>query len=277
MVKVLVLGLGIVGKAIYDIIFESSKYEVYGYDINPKVSINKLDEIPRSIDILHICYPCFNKSDFIKTTVDYVSRFKPNLVIIHSTIPPGTTEEIYMLTNVDIVHSPVRGIHRKMKEHLRFWIKWIGAINENAAKKAKEHLESLGFKVKVVLNPRITELAKILETTYRALLITFWHEVHRMCKYFNVDLIKIAEFIGEVHEVLKDRPIYWPDVIGGHCLIPNTKLLLSEYRSKLLEYILESNEKRIQEIQDDKIRKEVEELKNFVIKNFLNKEYFGLS
>ena len=95
-------------------------------------------------------------------------------------------------------------------------------------------------------------------------------------KFIECVSIKIAEFIGEVHEVLKDRPIYWPDVIGGHCLIPNTKLLLSEYRSKLLEYILESNEKRIEELKNEELRKEVEKLKDFVIKNFLNKEYFGL-
>jgi hypothetical protein len=44
-------------------------------------------------------------------------------------------------------------------------------------------------------------------------------------KRFNATLNEISEFIAEVHEVLDDRPILYPDYIGGHCLIPNTRLL----------------------------------------------------
>ncbi len=272
--RVLVLGLGEVGKPIYDIIVESSKYEVYGFDIDEKKTIHKFNEIPVPEDVLHVCYPCSSKSGFITITTNYINYFKPSLVIIHSTIPPGTTEEIYYKCGIAVVHSPVRGIRVKMKDHLRFWTKWIGAPNEEIASKAKNHLESLGFKVKIVLNPRVTELAKLLETIYRALMITFWQEIHRMCKHFNVDILSIAEFIGEVHEVLRDRPVYYPDVIGGHCLIPNTKLLLNEYKSEVLEYIVKSNEKRVKEIEDEDVRKDVEKMREFARK-FMNREYFS--
>jgi hypothetical protein len=31
----------------------------------------------------------------------------------------------------------------------------------------------------------------------------------------------IAEFIAEVREVLGEKPVFYPDYIGSHCLIPN--------------------------------------------------------
>jgi hypothetical protein len=58
-----------------------------------------------------------------------------------------------------------------------------------------------------------------------------------------------------------DRPIMFPDVIGRHCVIPNVELLSETYDSKLLRLILESNEKRKEEIKDKEIREEVEKVK----------------
>jgi len=50
----------------------------------------------------------------------------------------------------------------------------------------------------------------------------------------------------------------FPDVIGGHCLIPNTELLLKSYDSEFLRLILKSNEKQKMEIEDESVRREVE-------------------
>jgi hypothetical protein len=49
----------------------------------------------------------------------------------------------------------------------------------------------------------------------------------------------------------------FPGVIGGHCLIPNTELLLKAYDSEFLRLILESNEKRKEEIKDKSTQKEI--------------------
>jgi hypothetical protein len=49
-------------------------------------------------------------------------------------------------------------------------------------------------------------------------------------------------------------------VIGGHCLIPNTQLLLECYDSEFLRLILKSNEKRKEEIKDKIIKAEAEKV-----------------
>jgi hypothetical protein len=52
----------------------------------------------------------------------------------------------------------------------------------------------------------------------------------------------------------------FPGFIGGHCLIPNTELLLNVYDSEFLRLILKSNEKRKEEIKDKSVQKEVEKV-----------------
>lgn len=53
----------------------------------------------------------------------------------------------------------------------------------------------------------------------------------------------------------------FPGPIGGHCLIPNLKLLLENYDSKLVHLALESNQKRIEEMEDPNIALEVEKIR----------------
>ncbi|MEM4885583.1 MAG: GDP-mannose dehydrogenase, partial [Thermofilum sp.] len=103
------------------------------------------------------------------------------------------------------------------------------------------------------------------ETVYRAVMIASWQELHRVAREKGASLKVIAEFIGEVHEVLKDRPVYYPDFIGGHCLIPNTEILRAVHPSKLFDFVVESNEKRKLELKDPKVREEVEELKKYFL------------
>ena len=262
MKRVLVLGLGWVGRALYEIIIECKRFKVYGYDVDASRTVHRLSEIPRPINVLHICYPYRGKDDFIESTVNYIRMFSPDIVIVNSTVVPGTIFEVYRRTGVDIVHVPVRGVHKRMKCHLRFWTLFVGPINVRASLKAKEYLESLGFRVKIVKSPLETELAKLFETVYRALMITFWQEMHRVAKKFGADISVIAEFIADTHRVLGDRPIYYPDVIKGSCLIPNTILLKECYpESKFLEAILESNKLREKEVKDPEIKKDIGKVK----------------
>jgi len=104
-------------------------------------------------------------------------------------------------------------------------------------------------------------------------MIAAWQEIRRISKKFNVKVESIAEFIAEVHQVLKDRPVYFPGYIGGHCLIPNTEILNSISPSKLFEFVLESSKTRKQELEDEATREEVEKLKKIFLE-LTNKEYY---
>jgi UDP-N-acetyl-D-mannosaminuronate dehydrogenase len=272
--RVLVVGLGEVGRPLFELLRESGMFEVYGFDLDAEKmrSVGQSEDVlPPAVDVMHVCIPCFDKEDFMKSVVGYVGRFKPKLVIINSTVAPGTTAEIHRRVNGSclVAHSPVRGVHKGvdyMKWELKRWTKYVGGVNEEAAEKAKKHFEKLGLKTKVLKGCIETELAKLFETTYRAWMIACFQEMHRISRHFGADFDDIVDFIEDTHRARMDRPVMFPGVIGGHCLIPNTELLLKVYDSELLPLILKSNEKRKKEIADEKIKAEVEKVKERVEK-----------
>ncbi|MEM3161581.1 MAG: GDP-mannose dehydrogenase [Candidatus Bathyarchaeia archaeon] len=266
--KVLVIGLGEVGRPIFELLKESEKFEVYGYDLDPSKmrEIGQSSALPGEIDVMHICIPCSDKDEFVNNVVSCVERFKPKLVIINSTIAPGTTMTVYKRVNGSclVAHSPVRGVHKSlehMKWELKRWTKYIGGVSAESAEAARKHFEKLGLKTKVLKGCLETELAKLFETTYRAWMIACFQEMHRISRHFGAEFEDVVDFIEDTHRVRLDRPIMFPGVIGGHCLIPNVELLLRNYESDFLKLILKSNEKRKEEIKDEFVRCEVEQIK----------------
>jgi UDP-N-acetyl-D-mannosaminuronate dehydrogenase len=266
--KVLVVGLGEVGLPLYKLLRECGKFLVYGSDID-ETRMGSIEQkgVTDEVDVMHICIPCFNQDEFANVVVGYAKRFKPKLLIINSTVPPGTTEKIHGGCGCLVAHSPVRGVHKSlehMKWELKRWTKYVGGANAEAGKAACKHFKKAGFKTKVLKGCAETELAKLFETTYRAWMIACFQEMHRISKHFEADFNDVVDFLEDTHRVRFDRPVMFPDMIGGHCLIPNTELLLNNYDSKFLRLILESNEKRKKEIKDEDIKSEVEKVRKRV-------------
>ncbi|MEM2318193.1 MAG: NAD(P)-binding domain-containing protein [Candidatus Bathyarchaeia archaeon] len=272
--KVLVIGLGEVGRPLFELLKESGKFEVYGFDVDEnkmRDTGQSFEALPETVDIMHVCIPCTSRENFTKTVMDYAERFKPKLIIVNSTVAPGTTVEVHRRLNKTclVAHSPVRGVHKSlehMKWELKRWTKYIGGVNQEAAQQAKKHFEEIGLKTKILKSSLETELAKLFETTYRAWMIVCFQEMHRVSRHFNADFSEIVDFIEDTHRVRLDRPVMFPGVIGGRCLIQNTELLLKSYDSKLLRFILESNEKSAVEIKDINIKREVEKIRRRVEK-----------
>jgi len=265
---VLVVGLGEIGRSLFELLTESGKFEVYGWDVDrKKMQDIQQGDLPKKVGTLHVCYRCSIQEEFVNTTADYVRRFMPELTIINSTVPPGTTEKIYRLSGGHVVHSPVRGMHETregMKKYLLLLMKYIGGVDEKSAELARRHFEKLGLKTKVLRGPVETELAKLFETTYRAWMIACFQEMHRISRRLGADFDQVTDFLEDDHRVRFDRPIHFPGVIGGHCLIPNAELLLESYDSEFIRLILRSNDKRKEEIKDPDIVEEVDKIEERV-------------
>jgi len=263
--NVLVVGLGEVGQAIFHILKESEHFVVYGLDVDES-KMRKMGQtpLPSAVDVMHVCIPCANQEEFVNIVIDYVKRFKPRLVIIDSTVPPGTTKGIEEGCNCLVADSPFRGVHESpehMEWELKRWTKYVGGATIEAGKAADKHFRTAGLKTKVLKSCIETELAKLFETTYRAWMICCFQEMHRISRRFRADFDEVVDFLADTHRARLDRPVMFPGMIGRHCLIPNVKLLLDRYDSKLLSLILESNEKRMKEIKDRRIRTEVEKVR----------------
>ena len=283
---VLILGVGEIGHTLFALFSDAKEsFDVYGLDTD-QVKMKQLGQerknIPKKIDTLQVCLPCGNQEKFVDIITGYVEEFKPKLVIINSTVPPGTTLEIAKRCKCLVAHSPSRGVHESAQHmiwEMKRWPKYVGGANLAASKATITHFKKLGLKVKALKSCRETELAKLFETTYRAWMIACFQEMHRISMSFGADFDQTVDFLEDTHRVRFDRPVMFPDVIGGHCLIPNTELLLKSYNSDFLRLILESNEKRKEEIKDPKVAAEVKKVtkRAVALQNELTRENEELS
>jgi len=239
--KIGILGYGEVGQAI-------AKF----YKKPLIKDLNRNDGL-KGVEILHICIP-YNKN-FVEIVSKEVKQIKPKLVIIHSTIAPGTTKKIISKTgNKMIVHSPVRGIHPHLYKGIKTFVKFIGAENKRAGEMAKKHLSSLGIKTEVFYPAKTTELGKLFDTTYYGLCIAWHGEMKRICDREKVDFEKVAtafnQTYNEGYKKLKMahvvRPVLKPPqkFIGGHCIIPNTEILKKNYKSLAFDLVLKYKKKK---------------------------------
>jgi UDP-glucose 6-dehydrogenase len=245
--KVLIVGYGELGKPLFEIV-RGVYPEVDWLDV-----VNK--DLDMNPDIIHIAFPEQTRADFVSSSVQYIERFSPELVLIESTVTPGITLQIHrnLRNEVLLCHSPVRGnIAEGMKKGLLQYTKFIGPVSPEAGTKASEYYESLGLRTYVCSSPIETELGKLFETTYRGLMMSWFQETHRICRHFEAQYGQVVDFIGSTErEGKQTRPVFHPGLIGGHCIIPNAEKLLSVYYSKLAEALLESNRRRQQELSQE--------------------------
>jgi len=263
---VLVVGLGEIGRTLFELLKEKDSFTVYGLDLDEtkmRAAGQDNSKLPTEVDTMHVCLPCKNQDVFVATVASYAKHFKPKLLIINSTVLPGTTKKVQQSCKCLVAHSPARGVHKSpehMKWELKRWTKYVGGADTKAAEAARKHFEKMGLKVKTLKSCAETELAKLFETTYRAWMIACFQEMHRISRNFGAEFDDVVDFLEDTHRVRLDRPIMFPGFIGGHCLIPNTELLLQSYDSEFLRLILESNQKRKEELKDKTLQKEAEKI-----------------
>jgi UDP-N-acetyl-D-mannosaminuronate dehydrogenase len=227
---VVIVGLGEVGKPLLDIM--KTRYQTFGVDINQPASISQCD-------VMHICFP-YQSKEFVGQVLEYIDQYRPFLTVINSTVAPGTTRSIAVESRAPVVHSPVRGKHNRMREEMLHYIKFVGAIDPPTGEHAIEHFEAVGMKTKLLSSPEASEIAKLTETTYFGLLIAWAQEVERYCTKLGADYDEVVSFYDEIKFFPAVK--YFPGAIGGHCVMPNIGILRQQFRSGLLEAIVQSNE-----------------------------------
>jgi len=237
--KIGILGYGEIGKAIARF-YKSASWRT-------KIKDLKRDDGLHGVEILHICIPW--SDNFINIVKKEIKEIKPKLTIIHSTVAPGTTKKIGGM----VVHSPVRGVHPYLYEGIKTFVKYIGADNKKAGEMAKKHLESLGIKTKLVYPSKTSELAKLFCTTYYGLCIAWHGEMAKICKKEKVNFNDVATELNKTYNEgyakLGKKNVIRPVLfapengIGGHCILPNVKILKKYYKSKAIDLILDYEKK----------------------------------
>lgn len=214
--KHIVVGSGEVGKALYSVL--RSHYDVAIRDVK--------SDIRGHFDVLHLCFPPIK--NFVSVAKSYIKLYTPSVVIVHSTVPVGTTQKL----GARAVHSPIRGVHPNLERGIKTFVKYFAGAK---AKQAASYFEVIGIKTQVFKKSETTELAKILDTTYYGWNIMFAKEAARICKKLGLDFDEVYtdpnQTYNEGYRKLGKsnvvRPVLksMPGPIGGHCVISNCDLL----------------------------------------------------
>ena len=175
--------------------------------------------------------------------------FKTNLIIIHSTVPIGTTRQLGSCA----VHSPVIGNHPHLYEGIKTFVKFYGGNNKPIAKRAMALFQKCKVKGKIC-NSEESEALKLLLNIGYGLGIVFEKEVFNLCKQknLNFDIIYKAaiENYNKGYAQLKiqnvQRPIYKhiEGPIGGHCVMENCEIAKKDF-TDIARFILSKNKKLI--------------------------------
>lgn len=208
------------------------------------------------------------------------------LIILESTTYPGTTEELVLpmlLSNSqDTSHeeetnndsSKIDTIHRDTLQvgqdfHLAFsperiepgnntylmtnTPKIVGGITTNCTHIAKRFYEQYINKVHAVSSPRIAEMAKLLENTFRCVNIGLINEFALICDRMELDIWEIID--AAATKPFGFMPFYPGPGLGGHC-IPIDPHFLSwkartyQYNPRFIELASEINSSMPQYVLD---------------------------
>lgn len=208
----LIVGYGEVGKALHEVLDEA----LY---VDPILGCTWDGSF---VDVVHISIPYSDK--FNEIVEDY--KTFGNLVIVHSSVPVETCDSL------GVVHSPIRGVHPYLAEGIRTFVKYFGG---ERATEAALIFAKLGLNVKIFDKARTTEALKLWDTTQYGRLIMMEKEIHQWCLDHNIDFDSIyTEANRDYNEgytklgmqhVVRPYLKHMEGPIGGHCVMPNTKLL----------------------------------------------------
>ena len=230
--NILVIGYkGEVGSAIFKLAQKKYGKTVVGLD-KDGYSPNY---VPCGFNVIHVCVPTAKVLDVMATNkLDRWSN-TTSLVIIDSTI------SMDMVTKIGpAAYSPTRGKHPNIFNDLKKYPKWVASGQKDMQNAAVRYYRSLGLKVKVAENVATLVLAKLLETSYYGWLIAFAQESHRLCDYYDANFDQAYTEWNKEKSKYWPAPVMYPGIIGGHCVIPNAKLLGGDIGN----FIVKSNKLR---------------------------------
>ncbi|MGH2810470.1 MAG: nucleotide sugar dehydrogenase, partial [Actinomycetota bacterium] len=148
------------------------------------------------------------------------------LVILESTTYPGTTEQVVLPRllasglesgkDFHLGYSPERIDPGNRNHTLRNVPKIVGGLDEQAGRLMEAFYGAFIDKLVPVSSPRIAEMAKLLENTYRHVNIALVNEMAILCHDLGIDVWEVID--AAATKPFGFEPFYPGPGWGGHCI-----------------------------------------------------------
>jgi len=229
---------------------------------NGKFSINsKISDAVEKSDIIIICVPTPLTQNImpdlsaLENVCETLSKMslKNKLIIVESSIPPGTFNELVIPTltkksnkqvDFSMAFVPERLSPGQSLNEIQTTPRLIGTLDNNSAILTKKLYENIVTSEILSSSIKITEISKLVENTFRDVNVAFANEIGMMCEEYGIDveeLIKVCNSHPRVN-LLSPGP-----GVGGPCLPKDPYLLLNpqeggKYDSKLITFSRKIND-----------------------------------
>ena len=234
--KIGIVGQGYVGTAIK--VGFKSYYDVETYDkYSEEKSTMQLADMVESCEVIFVCVPTpMNKDgscniDVVegvikqinKLLIDWKSDKKP-IVVIKSTVPPGTTEKLHKkFKNVNVIFNPEFLTEANFIDDFKNQTRIILGGTRKGTNKLRQIYSKIFPKAHIIkTHSTIAEIVKYMTNAYLATKVSFANEMYQICEKFDMDYDKVVEYatlderLGVTH-----WSVPGPDGefgFGGHCL-----------------------------------------------------------
>ncbi len=208
-------------------------------DLKPLVEQEKLRatqdySVLKYADIIFICVPIpldAKDNPVLTHLIQAVQEIrnhlhKDQLIILESTTFPGTTEEIILPILEEtglkvekdfcLAYSPERIDPGNQEYRLKNTPKLIGGITPRCSEISQAFYKHFVDHTIVVSSPRVAEMAKLHENTFRAINIAFVNEMAMNCDRLGIDIWEVIDAANS--KPFGFMPFYPGPGIGGHCI-----------------------------------------------------------
>jgi len=238
--KIAIVGYGFVGKAM-----KSLFPDAVIYDSKPGLSCDKTEI--NKCDIAFVCVPTPSKkggSCDISAVEDAVSWVNTPIIVIRSTVPPGTTKILTAKFNKNILFNPEyigeTSYHPyKNLKDIGFVI--IGGEKEHALQVVQAYSSVCGPAIKVYFtDSKVAELAKYMENCFFATKLIFCYEFFKIAEACGVNYKELREVWLADSRISRDHTEVFQNSLGfdGKCLPKDLSALINFAKNHTLNVSL---------------------------------------
>ena len=233
-----IIGQGFVGNAIYQ---KFKKYHnVLTFDLDKSKCNSTEDMVMTQSEIIFVCLPTpMNQDgscniDIVEGVISKLNENYNSIVVIKSTIPPGTTDMLNSkYTNIDVVFNPEFLTEANAVDDFENQTRIILGGSNKSTTKLKHVYSSIFRKTSKIIktDAKTAELVKYVTNCFLATKVSFANEIYQLCNGLNLDYDKVIEYATYDERLgLSHWGVPGPDGdfgYGGHCFPKDLQALIT--------------------------------------------------
>jgi nucleotide sugar dehydrogenase len=238
-----IIGQGFVGSAVYEGM--KNHFETFAFDKDPLKFSNasSIFEIISRAELTFLCVPTpMRKSgecdlNIVRAALNEIAESvkatgkKDYIVIIKSTIPPGTTDMLNQeYENLDIVFNPEFLTEANAVEDYKNQNRIIVGGERPGSTVVKQMFSKAFPQVPIIkTSAKIAEMVKYVTNTFLATKVSFANEMYQICQGLSIDYDKVIEYakydnrLGNSHWSVPGPDGHFG--YGGSCFPKDTQAL----------------------------------------------------